>query len=161
MVATTNQVGQGLAAALTASSPAGGWCRVLGKAPGSPVTADDVGKIRLFMFNVLSNDPNYRLLLTNPLTSALATVKMSDTLNAIRVGLQPWVAGGRPCDTIPNNLNQLPEVDATLPDNPVDVFTQGGQWILDVTGLGAAGVRLLFLAGIVVLIIIALKGLLK
>lgn len=142
-----------------ASSPAGGWCAWLGKAAGSPVTADDVERIAAFIRERIVNDPKYTALTI--LLGPLAVLKLNDTVKAIRDDLARWVSSGATCDTIPNNLGELPTVKATLPTEPGQIIGQAVGTLIDWSGLGPVLAKGLVLVGIIVILILALWRVLR
>lgn len=135
--------------AVTGGAPAGGWCQVVGKASGSRLTRDDVGKIGLYV--------NGKLLAATPLNPVLAgayIVMVGETMKAIGGVLNRYVNEGRTCDAIPNDLMALPEVDAAVPTDPGEIVGNTFSFLMDWTGLGDALMRV----AVLVVIVLAVLG---
>ena len=145
--------------ATAATSPTGGWCGFLGKPAGSKVTAADVDKIAAFIRAKIIADPKWTAL--SIILGPLAVLKLNDTVKAIQDDLAGWVSRGGTCDTIPNNLGDLPTVKATLPTEPGQIVGQAIGTLIDWSGLGPVLVKAAVLVGIIALVILSVWRLLR
>lgn len=152
MVAPAGDPGAAIFASLATAAPAGGWCAIIGKAPGSPVTADDVAKIAAVAAQAVRSSPTFGIV--DPF-GMWAQV----TAAAVTASLQPWVAEARPCDTIPNNLTEVPGVKERIPGSQGAGPLIGN--LIDWTGLGDVFVKGAILVGIIVLFVAAIRRVLE
>lgn len=152
MVAPAGEPGAAVLASLATAAPAGGWCAIIGKAPGSPVTTDDVVKIAAYAAAAVRSSPVFGIV--DPF-GMWAQV----TAAAITASLQPWVAEARACDTIPNNLSEVPGVKERIPGSQGVGPLIGN--LIDWTGLGDIVLKGAVLVGIIVLFVAAIRRVLS
>lgn len=111
------------------------------------------------MFAAIDNGAGIQFV--NPLWQIVA----NGAKQAIAQRLAEWVAQGATCDQIPNNLATDPKIDAAIPDRPGEVVgpALGGllQVALDWTGLGDLVIRGGILIGILVLLLMAIRRVLR
>lgn len=124
---------------------------MLGKAPGSPLAADDIAKIEGYVFQwMIKNgygDPTGTV--PAPWDAAIY-LQMKNTLEG---GLTPLI-GKITCDGMPANLEDLPSVkQATPPSDVGQVFSV----LLDWSGLGDIIMRGGVLIVILVLLLLAVR----
>ena len=139
------------------SSGSGPWCAQLGKAAGSPLSADDIGKIISIVFDYMTKhgygDP------TGTVPAPWNAAIYAQTATAIHNGLTPLI-GKITCDQLPADLSNLPSVKANIPS------TDPGQVVADAIAQAVAGLGAIFgplvihaiaLVAILVLLILAIK----
>jgi hypothetical protein len=152
MATAGSDPGRAVLVQLASASPAGGWCSIIGKAPGSPMTAADADAIADRAAGALQTNPLF-------LPGSPFGMWVQWTRDSIRRSLQPWVDQARACDTVPNNLTEVPGVQDGIPGS------QGAGPIinnlLDFTGLGPILGDMLIkggvLVGIIVLLLMAIR----
>ena len=146
-------------AQLATTTPASGWCSILGKAAGSPLAAGDAERVGGHVAAALLNDPVLRMWLLNPLTSALTTWRIAETRQAVISAVNALVARGATCDGVPNDLRALPGVEQ--PDTFGEVAGNVISAVIDFTGLGPILVKAAVLVGIIVLLLMAIRRVLS
>lgn len=127
----------------------------LGKPAGSPLTTDDADRMYAHVSGEIDRQGGIRFL--NPLWHVVA----DGAKNAIRNRLAEWVGQGVTCGQIPANLATDPVIDSAIPDEPGEVIGPTLQAIIDFSGIGAALVPLAVLAGIIVLLLMAIRRVLR
>lgn len=147
---------------LATSAPTGGWCVFLGKPAGSRITDQDVQRIAQHVRSAI--DAGAGAQATNPLWVAI----VNNVTLAIVARLQEWRDQGVTCDRIPNNLADDPKIGAAVPDQPLEAVGSLIDWsglggVLDDFGAGLADmlVKLAILAGILVLLVMAIRRVLR
>lgn len=151
------QLASTLNAQLATATPTGGWCTFLGRAPGSPLIAGDAEKIAGYISDELTRRLWPQLL--NPLLSGLTFTKINETARATYNVVAALIAAGAPCDQLPNDLSQHPQI--RQPDNFGEVLGGIVQVALDWTGLGDLVIKAAILIGIVVLLLMAIRRVIR